>query len=296
VVTGVLRRNLIAGVAASVLAGPALAEADNRLARIEERLGGRLGVAALDMTSGATIAHRAAERFAMCSTFKAMAVAALLARVDRGAERLDRFVRFGPHDLLAYAPVTAAAQVKAGGMVLGDLCAAAIQVSDNTAANLILAAIGGPAGWTRFVRTLGDDVSRLDRTEPFLNTALPRDARDTTTPLAMLSDLRLVCLGAVLSEASRQHLTDWMEGCQTGLARLRAGLPSSWPVGDKTGAGERGASGDIAVVYAPKGPILIAAYVADAEHRSDAERDAAFADVARIVSGTFRPLAAGAHG
>jgi beta-lactamase class A len=295
-VTGIPRRDLVVGATATVVASRVVAATNDRLARIEERLGGRLGVAALDMTSGASIAHRAAERFAMCSTFKAMAVAALLARVDRGAERLDRFVRFGPRDLLTYAPVTAAAQAKAGGMALGDLCAAAIQVSDNTAANLILAAIGGPAGWTRFVRTLGDDVSRLDRTEPFLNTALPRDARDTTTPLAMLSDLRLVCLGEVLSAPSRQRLIDWMEGCQTGLARLRAGLPSSWPVGDKTGTGERGASGDIAVAYAPKGPILIAAYVAGAERHSGDERDAAFADVARIVAGTFRPLAAGAHG
>ncbi len=287
------RRGAIAGALVAVSAGPALASVVDRFAAVEARLGGRLGVAALDTSNGARLAHRAAERFAMCSTFKAMAVAALLARVDRGLDRLDRVVRYGEADLLDYAPETRA-HVKAGGMTVLDLCAAAVTLSDNTAANLILTAIGGPAGWTHFVRTLGDHVSRLDRTEPALNTALPHDPRDTTTPLAMLSDLRMALLGKVLSDASRNLLIGWTNGCQTGLQRLRAGLPRSWPAGDKTGTGERGASGDIAVVYAPEGPIVIACYVAGAVHATPAERDGAFADVARIVAETFRPREAGA--
>ncbi|HEX3363482.1 class A beta-lactamase, partial [Phenylobacterium sp.] len=190
------RRGLIAGAAASLCVGPALAAADE-LAAIETRVGGRLGVFALDVRTGAKLGHRADERFPMCSTFKAMAVAAALANVESGDERLDRFVRYGEADLLGNAPITKA-HVKKGGMAFGDLCAAAITVSDNTAANLILASIGGPAGWTRFVRRIGDKTSRLDRTEMSLNTAIPGDPRDTTTPAAMAADLRAVLLGGML--------------------------------------------------------------------------------------------------
>ena len=280
------RRTIVAGAAASALAAPALADAADRLAALEVSVGGRLGVAALDLASGATLTHREGERFAMCSTFKAMAVAALLARVDRGAEHLDRFVSFSEADLLPYAPI-AKGHVSAGGMRVGELCAAAVEFSDNTAANLVLAAIGGPAGWTGFVRSMGDAVSRLDRTEPTLNTAIPGDARDTTTPLAMLSDLRLVALGKVLSSASRDLLVGWMVGCQTGKARLRAGLPASWRVGDKTGTGDHGMANDIAVAWAPSGPIVIASYLS-AEHADGPTRDHVQAEVGRTVAEAFR--------
>ena len=280
------RRSLVAGAAASLMAAPALAA--DRLAAVEAKVGGRLGVAALDLASGTRLAHRSDERFPMCSTFKAMAVAAALARVDRGLERLDRFVRFGEADLLEYAPV-ARAHVKDGGMAFADLCAAAIEVSDNTAANLILASIGGPAGWTHFVRTLGDGLSRLDRNEPALNTAVVGDPRDTTTPLAMLSDLRLVLLGKVLSPATRERLAGWMVACETGKARLRAGLPAQWRVGDKTGSGAHGSANDIAVVWTPTRPIVIAAYFTGAKAASPDARDAALAEVGRIVAESLRP-------
>jgi beta-lactamase class A len=284
------RRSLVAGAAASLMAAPALAA--GRLAAVETKVGGRLGVAALDLASGEKLAHRADERFAMCSTFKAMAVAAALARLDRGLERLDRFVPFGQADVLDYAPV-ARAHVKDGGMAFGDLCAAAVEFSDNTAANLILASIGGPAGWTHFVRTLGDGLSRLDRNEPALNTAVVGDPRDTTTPLAMLADLRLVLLGKVLSAASRDRLAGWMVACETGKARLRAGLPAAWRVGDKTGTGAHGSANDIAVVWTATQPIVIACYLTGAEAASADARDAAHAEVGRIVAQTFRPREAG---
>jgi beta-lactamase class A len=280
------RRSVVAGAAASVWAVPALAAA-NRFAALEARVGGRLGVAALDMTTGATLEHRQSERFAMCSTFKAMAVAAALARVDRGADHLDRFVAYGAKDLLPHAPITGA-QVSAGGMRLADLCAAAIEFSDNTAANLVLTEIGGPAAWTGFVRSLGDASSRLDRTEPDLNTAIPGDPRDTTTPFAMLTDLKLVVLGKVLSASSRDRLIGWMVDCQTGQSRLRAGLPAAWRVADKTGTGAHGMANDIAVAWTPSGPIVIACYL-NAERATDAERDAAHAEVGRIVAESFRP-------
>jgi beta-lactamase class A len=286
------RRGLIAGAAASLCAGAALA-ADG-VAAIEARVGGRLGVAAMDLGSGARLAHRADERFPMCSTFKAMAVAALLARVDHGALSLAEFVRYGEADLLSYAPVSRA-HVKEGGLPLRDLCAAAIELSDNTAANLILARIGGPAGWTAFVRGLGDATSRLDRNEPTLNTSIPGDPRDTTTPAAMLGDLRKVVLGDALSPASRQRLQAWMLAAQTGDKRLRAGLPRAWRVGDKTGAGDHASTNDIAVVWTPSAPILIACYFTGAEAAAPAAREAAIADVGRLVARAFRPAEA-AHG
>ena len=280
------RRAFIVGATATL--EPLRALAADRFAAIEARVGGRLGLAALDVTSGARLAHRDNERFAMCSTFKAMAVAASLARVDRGADRLDRFVPYGESDLLPYAPVTTA-RVHEGGMTLGELCAAAIELSDNTAANLILASIGGPAGWTGFVRSMGDIASRLDRNEPSLNTARLGDPRDTTTPRAMIADLELAVLGKVLAPASRDLLAGWMIKCGTGRARLRAGLPASWRVGDKTGTGENGAAGDIAVAWTPAGPLVTACYLAGATRASAAERDGAIAEVGRIVAETLRP-------
>jgi beta-lactamase class A len=278
------RRGLIAGAAASLCAGPALAS-DN-LAQIESRVGGRLGVAALNMANGARLGHRADERFPMCSTFKAMAVAAVLRNVDQGRESLDRVIRYSEADLLENAPVSRA-HVRDGGLRLGELCAAAIEYSDNTAANLILGAIGGPAAWTGFVRSLGDDVSRLDLTEPALNVFVPGDPRDTTTPKAMLADLRSAALGNVLSLPSRQRLIYWMVACKTGLRRLRAGLPQSWRVADKTGAWLSGGSaGDIAVAWAPSGPIVIACYLTGAT-APPAAREAAIAEVGRVAAAAF---------
>jgi beta-lactamase class A len=224
-----------------------------------------------------------------------MAVAAVLKRVDDGAEHLDRFIHYGEHDLLAYAPTTRA-HLKDGGMTLAGLCEAAIELSDNGAANLILKSLGGPGGWTRYVRTLGDAVSRLDRIEPALNTSIPGDPRDTTTPAAMLADLQKAVLGDALSPASRQRLQSWLLGCKTGDARLRAGLPRAWRVGDKTGtwSGENAyaSSNDIAVVWTPTGPILISCYITGADRIRGAVRDAAIAEVGRVVAETFRPTAA----
>jgi beta-lactamase class A len=282
------RRDLLIGAAAGVGGGWALAA--DRLGAIEAETGGRLGVAALDMATGRRLAHRAGERFPMCSTFKMLAVSALLAKVDRGGEDLARFVPYGPADLLAYAPVTRA-HVGEGGMRLSALCAAAIEHSDNTAANLILARIGGPAGWTGFARAVGDPISRLDRSEPALNTAEAGDARDTTAPQAMLADLRAVAAGGVLSPTSRARLVGWMVDCQTGRSRLRAGLPQGWRAGDKTGTGDAGTANDMAIAFAPGGPILITSYLTGAVQASDAERDAAHAEVARVVVDAFRPEA-----
>src|SRR6185312_11277197 len=162
---------------------------------------------------------------------------AALKRVDEGQERLDRTIAFGPSDLLEYAPISKT-HVAEGGMTLAEACAAAIDWSDNTAANLILQTIGGPQGYTRFARSLGDEVTRLDRNEPGLNECAPGDERDTTSPRAMAGDMRKVLMGDALSEASRRQLEAWLIDDKVGAKRLRAGLPPSWGIGDKTGSGE----------------------------------------------------------
>ena len=261
--------------------GPAaFAEA---VAAIEAGTGGRLGVAILDTRSGRRLGARADERFPLCSTFKVLAAGCVLARVDAGQDGLDRAVSYGAADLVAYSPVTGA-RVSDGAMALADLCAAAITVSDNTAANLILARIGGPAGLTAYLRGLGDGLTRLDRIEPALNEAAPEDPRDTTTPAAMLGCLDRLVLGDALSAASRERLRGWLLANRTGGARLRAGLPGGWRVGDKTGSGERGTTNDVGVLWPPGGaPVVAAVYLTGASVPGTA-RDAAIAAVARVIA------------
>lgn len=261
-----------------------------QLISLEASSGGRLGVYALDVATGATIVHRADERYPMCSTFKFLAVAAVLERVDRQRERLDRQIRYSQADLLGYAPVTRK-NVATGSLSVGALCAAAIEYSDNTAANLLLASLGGPRAVTAFARSLGDAVTRLDRTEPDLNAGNPGDPRDTTAPRAMASDMRAILLGSVLSASLRAKLAGWMVDCRTGLSCLRAGFPHSWRVGDKTGSGGPvnavGASdtrNDIAIAWRPQGrPAIVAAYLTGSRLTSSGS-DAVLAGVARIVA------------
>ncbi|AUX42957.1 class A beta-lactamase [Sorangium cellulosum] len=244
-------------------------------------------MAALDTATGARVGHRAAERFAMCSTFKALLAASLLARVDQGKLTLDRRVTYRASDLLEHAPVTRA-HLAEGSLTVEELCAAAVEISDNTAANLLLAQIGGPAGLTAYIRSLGDQVTRFDRNEPTLNTNVPGDPRDTTSPDAMTDTIRVLLVGdRALSEASRARLKSWMVRSTTGLARLRAGLPKDWVVGDKTGTGENGAANDVAVAWPPsRAPIVIACFV-DAPSASVDARNAAHAEAARIVAEVF---------
>jgi beta-lactamase class A len=196
----------------------------------------------------------------MCSTFKLSLVACVLARVDQGKEQLARSIRYDAANLDSYAPV-ARQNLPNGGMTVQAMCQAAIEVSDNTCTNLLLASIGGPAALTRFWRSGGDTVTRLDHNEPLLNRSPPGDPHDTTTPAAMTDNLRRFVFADVLSPASRPALTGWMINCQTGAALLRAGLPRAWKVADKTGNNGRDAQGDIAVAWAqPDRPILISAY------------------------------------
>lgn len=272
-------------IAAQAVAAPLKAEGD-RFTAIEKRVAGRLGVAAIDTASGRCIEHRAAERFPLCSTFKFLAVAAVLKRVDEKQEKLERRIAYGQADLLDHAPITRQ-RVGEGGMSLSDLCAAAITYSDNTAANLLLQTIGGPAAIGRYAASLGDGVTRLDRIEPTLGEALPGDERDTTSPAAMLGAMQAILLGKALSSASRQIIEAWLVANTTGANKLRAGVPPSWRVGDKTGSGEHGSTNDIAILWPPgRAPILVAAYLTESAAPA-AERDATLAEVGRIIAGSF---------
>lgn len=289
------RRQALAG---SLLAVPAITAlkaegqardgeaAEAMLAELEHKHLGRICVSILNPASGQRIEHRANERILMCSTFKALAAALVLVRVDKGEEKLDRRIKFSKKDLVSGSPVTQA-HIGEPGMTMAELCDAAVTRSDNTAGNLLLASFGGPEALTAFCRTLGDSVSRLDRIEPELNYHdSPDDIRDTTTAGAMLENLRRLLFTDVLSGSSRSQLVAWLITNKTGDTRLRAGLPKSWLVGDKTGTNgdKNGNANDIAVVWPPdRAPIIVTAFCEIPSISAD-ERNAVIAEIGRIAS------------
>ena len=254
-----------------------------RLKELEARSGGRLGVAVLDTATGQLAGNRLDERFAMCSTFKALAVAFTLARVDRGDERPERRILFTEQDLVM--PFKTTSPHLADGMTIEQLCEAAVVVSDSTAANLLLTSFGGPAALTTYLRSLGDPVTRLDRMELDLNVVRPGETHDTTSPRAMAGTLRQVILGDALSPASRERLTTWMINSRdAAVRRLRVGLPDGWRIANKPGTWEGISTNDIGVMFPPgRAPIVVAAYLGEAP-RSTEDQEAILADVARIVA------------
>ena len=206
----------------------------------------------------------------------------MLARVDRGEESLERRIVYAQDALLPYAPVTSR-HVGGSGMTVGELCEAAVTVSDNTAANLLLASFGGPAALTAWLRSIRDQVTRLDNTEPRLNDVAPNEVHDTTTPIAMAETLRRLLFGSVLGQQSRMRLTGWMAACKTGDTQLRAGVPHGWRVADKTGS-FRTTVNDVAALWPPKGrPRIVTAYYVGGDG-TDTDRKAVLADVGRIAS------------
>jgi beta-lactamase class A len=272
----------------SIVANAHGSSAVDPIEQIEHESGSRFGVVAIDSETGRRIEHRPNERFLMCSTFKLLAAAAVLQRVDRGEENPDRFIHYTQADILAYAPVTKQ-HVAEGGMKLGALCEAAIEQSDNTAGNLLLQAIGGPAGLTKFARSLGDNTTRLDRMEPELNVWKDGDDRDTTSSAAMSNDLVRLITGDVLSEKSRDLLQNWLLKNETGPTLIRAGVPKDWRVGDKTGRSGQGEVNDVAVLYPPNGARIFIAIYAMAPFLSDEKRSELIANVTREVVNILRP-------
>jgi beta-lactamase class A len=276
-------------VAITALALPRLLDARGKnftalpaaFADIERSNGGRLGVAVLDTAAGAHSGYRMDERFPMCSTFKFLLASAVLQRVDRRQESLDHAMAIPPKPLLFHSPLT---EPHAGGtMTIAALCHAALIQSDNTAANLLLQSIGGPASITTFARSIGDTVTRLDRMEPSLNESLAGDPRDTSSPAAMAGDLKALLLGNVLSPASREQLTRWMAASLTGLDRLRANLPQGWRAADKSGSNGEHTTNDVAMLWPPgKPPVIIAAYITQCTG-PESKRSAMLAEIGRWV-------------
>lgn len=255
---------------------------DKRLQELEAGVRGRLGVHIIDTGSGQEYGHRSDERFLMCSTFKLLASALVLHRVDTGHESLERRITYAKKDLVAWSPITE--KHVNDGMTLAELCKATITVSDNTAANLILTSYGGPAALTAFARQLGDSVTRFDRYEPQLNDFLAdQPLLDTTTPRAMARSMEKVVLGNGLSADSRDLLQQWLLGNKTGDRRLKAGLPKDWRIGDKTGTNAVNAN-DIGIVWPPgRAPLLVTAYLADSPENAQA-KDATLEGVGQLLA------------
>lgn len=259
------------------------------LEQIEIQRGGPIGVAALDLRTGTYLHHRADKRFAMCSTFKWILGGLILLRVETGQEDLRREIAIMPEDVIFHAPTTAPAV--GSSLSVETLCAATIANSDNPAANILLETLGGPAGFTRQLRDLGDETTRLDRFEPDLNVVAEGDLRDTTTPRAMLNLMRDFVFGEILQPRSRVILQDWMLGATTGANRLAAGLPEGWRLGHKTGTNSETVNNDVGfalpLMSETQTPILVVSF-SDAPGSFSDQANMAHASVMKQV---FKSLA-----
>ena len=253
------------------------------LAALERTTGGRLGVCAIDTDSGARVGYRDDERFPFCSTFKLVLAAAALDRDARAPGFLDERLAYQAADVVPYSPISG--EHVGAGMTVAALCDAAVRYSDNTAANVVAKRLGGPAAVTAFARSIGDATFRLDRPETALNTAVPDDPRDTTTPSAMAATVRRLVVDDALPAPQRARLQDWLRNNTTGDRRIRAGVPSGWAVGDKTGTGDRGTANDVGVLWRPgTAPLVLVVFhtFGDVDARPS---DAVVAAATRIAVG-----------
>lgn len=273
----------------TTVGAPAAADdsAADRLRGLEEKYDARLGLFAIDTATGKTVTYRQDERFPMASTFKGLACGALLNRHPLSSGYFDQVIHFTRDELVENSPITET-RVDTG-MTVSELCHAAITASDNTAGNQVLKLLGGPEALTAFLRSIGDPVSRLDRWEPELNSAIPGDVRDTTTPAAIAADYRALVLGTALAESERAKLTAWLVANATGDKRVRAGLPAGWTVADKTGGGRYGGANDVAVTWTDRGePVVIAILSTKPDEDAKAD-DALLADATKIVVASTAP-------
>ncbi|MEU6390102.1 class A beta-lactamase [Streptomyces sp. NPDC046939] len=288
------RRTLLttgSAVGASALVGTttnarAADGAVRRLAALEREHGARLGVYALNVRTGTALAHRADERFPLCSTFKTLAVAAVLRDLDHDGSYLARRVHYTQADIdrAGGAPVTGRPVNLAHGMTVAELCGAAISFSDNTAANLLLHRLGGPAAVTRLARSVGDRVTRLDRVEPELNSAEPGRRTDTTSPRAIGTTYARLVLGRALDHGDRGRLAGWLLSNTTSDKRFRAGLPDGWVLGDKTGTGSYGTANDVGIAWAPSGDPVVLSVLTTKPARDATPDDRLVARAAEIMA------------
>jgi beta-lactamase class A len=252
-----------------------------QLAQLEQALAGRLGVFALNTANGKQLSYRGDEYFPMCSTFKVLLASAILKRSTQIDGLMQQRIKYQQSDLVTYSPITE--RYVKDGMTVSALCAAAIQYSDNTASNLLMKILGGPGAVTKFARSIGDRQFRLDRWETALNSSIPGDRRDTSTPNAMGLSLQRLTLGDALEPRLQLQLRVWLQGNTTGAARIRAGVPADWQVSDKTGTGDYGTANDIALIWPPRrSSVVVAIYTTQGEKDAKARNDV-IASAARIV-------------
>jgi len=296
-----LRRGASATFAGALAAGiPSCADARARhvsadvgnanpapLQELEAQHAARLGVWAINHRTGETLAWRAGERFAFCSTYKGLLAARVLRDFDHSPTSLKHVVHYSRRDLVEGSPVTSAFQ--SDGLTVRSLCAAAIAYSDNTAANLLFELTGGPHGLQRFLRSLGDVLTQSERTEPTVNDFAPGDLRDTTTPWAIGRDYTQLLLGDALSKPHRALLRSWMEGDAVNVTRFGAGLPVDWLIADKTGTGFSQIANDVGVVWTPRGTALTISVLTEKSAPTAAPDDALVAAAARIVAHKLAP-------
>ncbi|MFE6040755.1 class A beta-lactamase [Streptomyces sp. NPDC056452] len=263
---------------------PAAAESDREFRELERKFDARLGVYAVDTGSGREVAYNDGERFAYASTFKVLAAGAVLRK--HSLDGMGRTVRYSPDELVPPSPVTS--KHVGNGMTLDALCAAAVRFGDNTAANLLLDQVGGPRGLGAVLQEIGDDVTRMERSEPQLNDWTPGATRDTSTPRALAADLRAFVLGDVLDRDERAQLTEWLRTSTTGAGLIRAGVPDGWEVGDKSGAGSTyGTRNDIAVVWPPGAAPIVMAVMSNRTEDGAAYDDRLIAQAASVVAGSL---------
>jgi len=261
---------------------------NNQLAQLEASVYGRLGVAAINTGNGMRVQYRADECFPFCSTFKTIVAAAILKKSAADKDLLDKRIRYNKDEVTksGYAPITQ--KHIADGMTITELCAATLQYSDNAAANLLMKELGGPAAVTAYARSIDDESFRLDRWEPELNSAIPGDERDTTTPAAMEKSLQRLTLGNALALPQRVQLVAWLKGNTTGSKRMLAGVSKDWIVGDKTGTGSYGTTNDAGVLWPANGGASIVAVIYFTQNVKDAApRDDVIAAATRIVIAAF---------
>jgi beta-lactamase class A len=282
----VLMAALLAGCggAGSAHTASATASAPVSFAQIEHRFHARLGLYALDTGTGRTVAYRADERFAYASTMKAFSAGVLLRRSTN--KQLDHVITYRASDLVDYSPITS--KHVGTGMKLRDVIAAALDYSDNTAANLMLNQLGGPRGLQAALRGLGDATTNVDRTEPTLNTAIPGDTRDTSTPRTLGGDLRRFVLGGDLRRPRRRLLTNWLLANTTGGPYIRVGVPAGWKVGDKTGNADYGTRNDIAIAWPTSGSPIVISILSDRGSANASSNDALIADATKAAVAILR--------
>ena len=253
-----------------------------KIEMLENKSGGKLGLTVVDTSDGTTYSWRGDEKFPLCSTSKVMVVAAILKKSESNTNLLAKKITINKSDIANYNPITS--KYIDSSMTITELSKAALQYSDNAAMNKLLSYLGGPRYATQFARTIGDKAYRLDRNEPGLNTAIPGDSRDTTTPSAMAETLNKLILGNALKKEQKAKLTEWMKGNTTGLNSIKAGLPAEWIVADKTGSGDYGTTNDVAVIW-PKNhaPVILTTYFTQPEKDASARKDV-LASAAKLIA------------